>query len=84
MHFQLYNSRGVATFFCVPGRKFDEKSIENSLDDQKILVKCLFWGGCQHPNIWFGLYNDVALAHFMLRLFKVDIRLDARIVKDIS
>ena len=47
---------GVATFFFFfllfePGVKLDEKSIENGLEGQKfLLVVCLFWGGCHHPN----------------------------------
>ena len=43
-------SIGVATFFSFflePGIKLDEKSIEG----QKFLVVCLFWGGCHHPNL---------------------------------
>ena len=37
-------------FFFESGLKLDEKSIENSLEGQKFLVVCLFWGGCHHPN----------------------------------
>ena len=33
-----------------PGEKLDEKSIENGLEGQKLLVVCLFWGGCHHSN----------------------------------
>ena len=29
----------------------DEYSIENSLEVQNLLVKCLFWGGCHHLNV---------------------------------
>ena len=28
----------------------DEKSIEHGLEVQKVLVVCLFWVGCHHPN----------------------------------
>ena len=47
---------GVATFFFFGfGLKLDEKSIENGLEGQKFLVVCLFWGGCHHPNMVFGV-----------------------------
>ena len=36
-----------------PGVKLDEKSIENGLEGQKLLVVCLFWGGCHHPNHYY-------------------------------
>ena len=32
-----------------PGLKFDEKSIEKSLEVQQLFVVCIFWGGC-HPR----------------------------------
>ena len=46
----IYKGGNFFSFFVKPGVKLDEKSIENRLEVQKILVVCLFWGGCHHPN----------------------------------
>ena len=42
---------GVTTFFSFldSGFKLNEKSIENSLEDQKCTVGCLFWGWLPPP-----------------------------------
>ena len=49
-NWSIYRGGNFFFFFFVSGLKSDEKSIENGLEGQKILVVCLFWGGCHHPN----------------------------------
>ena len=59
-HFNWSIYRGGNFFFFLffeSGLKLDEKSIENGLEGQKCSVRCLFWGGCHHPN-YFIVIQD--------------------------
>ena len=50
LHVVLLGGGNCYFFFFEAGLKFDDKSISNSLEVEELLVKCLFWGGCNHPN----------------------------------